>query len=211
MKENKLDHEYLIFSEFRNKLREVIIFIAKILRFLLIVACIISSLMFIINEMNADENFKIMFYVIKYIYKFAPLGIWYSSINTIYTLLNIKKDDVHEYYSPKLIFMFQLCYLILIIIGLNTIINLTVGEGLLLIDAIANNSILEALSVIKVTIITFIIAGAIKYYFDEKIIINDKCIDKKIDTSTHNEVNNEKKEYIIMINNQIKAIKKSKE
>lgn len=166
------ENKYLFLNSLSQKRRDQLIYINAIEERIYQIIFGLLTVYFIYRQIELQENYKLIIYVIRYIQYIIPYLFIYSVFEEIVMLLTVKNNEINKNKSKIIIFIFEgLCLFILFLIS-ERISNPDNMIGL--VKVIAEQyfliAIFKYLMFIKAEILMLIIVGIIKYYINEKIL-----------------------------------------
>ena len=166
------ENKYLFLNTMSHKNRDKILYINRIKERIYQIIFGILTAYFVYRQIELQENYKFIIYVIRYIQYIIPYLFIYSVFEEIVMLLTVTHNEINKNKSKTMIFIFEgLCLFILFLIS-ERISNPDNMIGLF--NVIAEKyfliAIFKYLMFIKAEILMLIIVGIIKYYINEKIL-----------------------------------------
>lgn len=172
--EHETKDEYLIFTKFHGKGRRAINTLLKILSWLVNIGAVLVTLVHISSEIQAAENYKMLLYIIRLCYSCGLWYVWAFIVGQVHNLMEMKRDRVLERESCKTVVQMEVSYMILGMLGWGFFLSPSDGEVLKIFGTVAFGSVWDFLMIIKIPILLWIIAGALRYILDSKFLKETK-------------------------------------
>lgn len=168
--------DWLYFPNLFPLYRPYIIIAFKAIQYLFVFIYTIISISFIIEQINANEGFKILVYITRYIFNVFPYSLPIYIFEVLYDLASTRKTDLNNSNNKTALFIMKLSYLILDALAIATISSSTGLLELKILSAIANNSIIEYILAYDKTLLLLIGAGVLEWVIDTIILTNNKNV-----------------------------------
>lgn len=178
-KVNEKKDEYVFLTGFYGSGREKLKFALRIITIIVEIWVVGMIISYIYREIKADEGYKILLYIIRFLYACGPYLIMKFIVEELEFLVKLQKNRIVDNYSCKVILLMECVYIIIVILAGFLFLNSSLAEEFTLIVAVANDSIADTLMTLKGPVILLVVGGVIKYFIDEKMLVNEKeSVDK---------------------------------
>ncbi|WP_027295738.1 zinc ribbon domain-containing protein [Robinsoniella sp. KNHs210] len=173
-KVNDKKDEYVFLPSFYGSGREKLKFALHIITIIFGIWAGGMIISYIYSEIKADEGYKILLYMIRFLYACGPYLILGFIADELELLVKLQKNRIVNNYSCKVILLVECAYIIMVVLGGIFFLTPSLAEELALFAAVANDSIADVLITLKGPLVLLIIGGVVKYFFDERMLVNEK-------------------------------------
>lgn len=173
-KVNDKKDEYLLLPSFCGSGREKLKFALHIITIIVGIWAGGMIVSYIYSEVKADEGYKILLYMIRFLYVCGPYLILGFMADELEFLVKLKKNRIIDNYSCKVILLVECAYIIIVVLAGVFFLNPSFAEEVALLAAVANGSIADVLITLKGPVILLIMGGGVKYFLDKKMLVNEK-------------------------------------
>lgn len=172
------DTDWLYFSNlFQHRAKTIIA--VRCIQFLFIFTWAISSLEFIIEIINANENLKLLVYVTRYIFNILPLTLPLYIFDTVYELLKVRKSDIKNSANKNSFIFLKVISLVFCCLAIGTISSPTNHMQIAIFAAIATDSILGYILAYGKTLVLLFGSGVVEWIISIIILIDESHIKNK--------------------------------
>ncbi len=156
------EEKYVFFPTLKGKTR---ININLAFRIISIIVGIFSAIMIILHiygEIKADENYKLLLYIIRFINTCGIYLVIGFVFEEVCEMMEKKGNPNVKIYSNMKILILEMMYICIVVIAGLLLVLPSDGQKLLMLGAVANDSFIDYLSIVKEPVILFVFAIILK-------------------------------------------------
>lgn len=167
---SEVNEGYLFIGSMNNEKRERLIFIFTIIHYVVLAILILKSISHIYREIQDDQNYKFMMYIVRFINTVGVYFVWNFIVEEVLECIQIKRAQLAETVSIEIAKLVRIVYLVLGIWGLIDLVMIMREQIVEIFVVIVENSWQDFWSMISGAITLLVIAGGVNCYWDKKII-----------------------------------------